>query len=47
MSFSIVSFSIVPRGNCTKIVVENNTNQIIIIENKNSEEIIFKDSNIQ
>ena len=41
------ALSIVPRGNCTKILVENNTNQRIIIENKNSKEIIFKILNIQ
>ena len=30
------NFSIVSREKCTKILVENNTNQIIIINNKNS-----------
>ena len=41
------NYLIAPQGNCTKVLVENNTNQLIIIENKNSEEIIFKILNIQ
>ena len=35
------SLSIVPRENCTQILIENNINQLIIIENKNFIEITF------
>ena len=31
--FNVIA-AIVPRGNCTKILVKNNTNQLINIENK-------------
>ena len=41
------NFSIVLRQNCTKILVENNTNQLIVIDNKNCKEIISKILNAQ
>ena len=39
--FEGYSFLIVPRGNSTKIPVENTTTELIIIENKISKEVLF------